>query len=270
MCIARLPNKQEIRFPVSIERDKLEVIDFEPPAFIPENMVYIPEGNFIFGERAFDDQFARTRLPGFLIGKYEVTIGEYMEFWRSLNDPQLKEQYRPRIDADISEGRKLLDLWDNNGKLLAPYKENMPVVGITPEAANAYMEYMSRKTNMHYRLPTALEWEKAARGVDGREYVWGNDYTPDLACINGPGTSVPRKHPEVSGSYPQDRSVYGVYDMTGNVRELVRNPASWQRYTAKGSSFRYSQRFARVATHAYASNLSDLGFRCAVELPAKK
>ena len=267
--IATLPNKREIRFPVVIERNKLEVIDFDPPVNIPDNMVYIPEGNFIFGERAFDDQFARTRLPGFLIGKYEVTIGEYMEFWQSLNDPALKEQYRPRIDADSKAGRKLLNLWDDQGKLLAPYKANMPVVGVTTEAVNAYMKYMSGKTNMCYRLPTALEWEKAARGVDGREYVWGNDYTPDLACIGIPGQTDQRNHPESIGSYPLDRSVYGVFDMTGNVRELVRNPASWQHYTAKGSSFRYSQRFARVATHAYASNLSDLGFRCAVELPAK-
>ena len=267
--IASLPNGRGLRFPVSIGRNKLEVINFDPPGAIPDNMVYIPEGNFIFGERTFDDQFARTRLPAFLIGKYEVTIGEYLKFWQSLTDPALKEQYRSRIDADIANGRKLLDLWDDQGNLLAPYKADMPVVGITPEAVNAYMKYMSRKTNMHYRLPTALEWEKAARGVDGRVYVWGNDYTPGLACISEPGQTVQKKHPATSGSYPQDRSVYGVFDMTGNVRELVHNPTSWQRYTAKGSSFRYSQRLARVANNAYASNLSDLGFRCAVELPVK-
>ena len=58
--------------------------------------------------------------------------------------------------------------------------------------------------------------------------------------------------------------------MTGNVRELVTNTDSWQHFTAKGSSFRYSQRFARLANQAYASNLSDVGFRCVVELPRAK
>ena len=269
MITAHLPDNREIRFPISIERDRVEVLDFDPPAVIPENMVYIPEGNFIFGERAFDDQFARKRLLAFLIGKYEVTLGEYLRFWKSLKDPALKEQYKARIDGDIKKGRKLLDLWDDKGKLAAPYKENMPVIGVTPEAVNAYMEYMSSRTKLHYRLPTALEWEKAARGVDGREYVWGNDYKYNRACVSGRNKDEMKSHPVSSGSYPEDRSVYGVMDMTGNVRELVTNPGSWQYYTAKGSSFRYSQRFARTASQAYASNLSDVGFRCAVELPAK-
>lgn len=267
---ARMPDNREIRFPVSIERDKLEILEFDPPGDIPHNMVYIPEGNFIFGERAFDDQFARVRLPAFLIGKYEVSVKEYLEFWNSLSDPALKEQYKAKIDADINNGRKLLDLWDDHGKVLAPYKSDMPIIGITPEAVNAYMEYMSKKTNMHYRLPTALEWEKAARGVDGREYVWGNDYQYNRACVSGSNKDEIKNHPVSSGSYPEDRSVYGVFDMTGNVRELVTNPGSWQYYTAKGSSFRYSQRFSRVTSQAYASNLSDVGFRCAVELSDKK
>ena len=143
----------------------------------------------------------------------------------------------------------------------------MPVIGVTPEAAEAYMQYMSKKSGMRYRLPTALEWEKAARGVDGREYVWGNNYNANYACVSSNADGGRKNQPVSCGSYPMDCSVYGAYDMTGNVRELVTNIDSWQHFTAKGSSFRYSQRFARVANQAYASNLSDVGFRCVVELP---
>ena len=270
VLFAHLPDNREIRFPVNIQRDQLEVLDFDPPALIPENMVFIPEGNFIFGERAFDDQFARTRLPAFLIGKYEVSIEEYLEFWNSLNDPTQKEQFRARIEDNTRNGRKLLDLWDDRGKIRDPYKANMPVIGVTPEAAEAYMQYMSKKTGMRYRLPTALEWEKAARGVDGREYVWGNNYNANYACVSTKTPGSIKSQPVSCGSYPKDCSVYGAYDMTGNVRELVTNTDSWQHFTAKGSSFRYSQRFARLANQAYASNLSDVGFRCVVELPRAK
>ena len=267
MLFAHLPDNREIRFPVNIQRDQLEVLDFDPPEVVPENMVFIPEGNFIFGERAFDDQFAMTRLPAFLIGKYEVSIGEYMNFWNSLTDPAKKEQFRARIEDNTRNGRKLLDLWDDNGKIREPYKENMPVIGVTPEAAEAYMQYMSKKSGMRYRLPTALEWEKAARGVDGREYVWGNNYNANYACVSSDAAGGREKQPVSCGSYPQDCSVYGVFDMTGNARELVTTHGSWRYYTAKGASFRYSRRFARVANQAYASNLSDVGFRCVVELP---
>ena len=270
MLFAHLPDNREIRFPVNIQRDQLEVLDFDPPEVVPENMVFIPEGNFIFGERAFDDQFAMTRLPAFLIGKYEVSIGEYMNFWNSLTDPAKKEQFRARIEDNTRNGRKLLDLWDDNGKIREPYKENMPVIGVTPEAAEAYMQYMSKKSGMRYRLPTALEWEKAARGVDGREYVWGNNYNANYACVSSDAAGGREKQPVSCGSYPQDCSVYGVFDMTGNARELVTTHGSWRYYTAKGASFRYSRRFARVANQAYASNLSDVGFRCVVELPRAK
>jgi formylglycine-generating enzyme required for sulfatase activity len=143
----------------------------------------------------------------------------------------------------------------------------MPIIGVTPEAVNAYMDYMSRKTNMHYRLPTALEWEKAARGVDGREYVWGNTFQKDAACLNTLDQTAPGNIPAETGTYPADCSVYGIYDMTGNARELVTNPGGWQYYTVKGSSFNLSENSARLTAHAYAFNLSDVGFHCAVSAP---
>ena len=113
---------------------------------------------------------------------------------------------------------------------------------------------------------TLLEWEKAARGVDGREYVWGGEYSENYACVSS-SSDRPRQLPSVVASFPMDRSVYGVYDLAGNVRELVTNPGGTQYYTAKGSSFKLSQRFARAAAHSYAFDFSDTGFRCAVDLP---
>ena len=227
-------------------------------------MVYIPSGNFIFGDPTFDDQAVSIALPAFFISKYEVTIGEYLKFWKSLSSDELRERYRAYVDDITHKGRKLMPLWDNNGNLNTPYTKQMPVIGITAEAAEAYCQYMSKQTNFHYRLPTALEWEKAARGVDGREYVWGDEYRNGMACINQLDQTTPGNIPSPVGKYPADCSVYGIYDLTGNARELVTTPDKGQYHAVKGSSFNLSQRFARVAAHAYASNLSDVGFRCAV------
>jgi hypothetical protein len=76
-------------------------------------------------------------------------------------------------------------------------------------------------------------------------------------------------YPKSVGNAPQDRSIYGIYDLTGSAREIATNqdvPGSPSYYTVKGSSFKLTERFARLANHGYASNPSDVGFRCVVEV----
>ena len=62
---AKLPDGRELRFPATVERDQQEMLQINIPANSPENMVYIPGGSFIFGDRTFDEQHARTQLPDF-------------------------------------------------------------------------------------------------------------------------------------------------------------------------------------------------------------
>lgn len=261
---------RKLQFPVEVIRDNTAELNLSLPQRTPENMIYIPGGSFIFGDRTFDDQFARIRLDAFFISQHEVTIGEYMKFWHSLKSAGLKERYRAYVDNTAAQGRKLMPLWDDSGKLMVPYTERMPIVGITVEAMESYCQYMTEQTGFAYRLPTALEWEKAARGVDGREYVWGNTFRKNAACLSTQDHPSGGDIPAEVGTHPEDRSVYGIYDMTGNARELVSNPGGWQYYTVKGSSFNLSESFARLAAHAYAFNLSDVGFRCAVSVPDEK
>ena len=259
-------DRKIMQFPVTLERDQREELKLDIPEKFPENMIYIPDGSFIFGDRTFDDQFARIRLDAFFISRYEVTIGEYLNFWQSLPSSELKERYRAYVENPAEQSRKLMPLWDDSGKLISSYALRMPVVGITVEAMEAYCKYMTGKTGFAYRLPTALEWEKAARGVDGREYVWGNTFRKNAACLKTSDSNVGTTPQEV-GKFSDDCSVYGVYDMTGNARELVTNPGSWQYYTVKGASFKLPENSARLTAHAYSFNLSDVGFRCAVSAP---
>ncbi|MEU3986178.1 SUMF1/EgtB/PvdO family nonheme iron enzyme [Streptomyces sp. NPDC026672] len=94
---------------------------------------------------------------------------------------------------------------------------NHPVWTVPPEAADAYADWLSRRTGRAFRLPTEAEWEYAAGGGDGREFPWGEGFGPDRANTveHGPLTTTP------VGIYPAGRSPFGADDMGGNVEEYV-------------------------------------------------
>jgi len=96
-------------------------------------------------------------------------------------------------------------------------RENHPVHGISHEAMLAYCDWLSGATGWRYRLPTEVEWEKAARGEDGRAYPWGDRFEPGRANTRevglGDTTTV--------GAFPGGASPYGVLDLAGNVEECT-------------------------------------------------
>jgi formylglycine-generating enzyme required for sulfatase activity len=92
---------------------------------------------------------------------------------------------------------------------------NFPVVGVSWPEAEAYCKWLSANTGKNYRLPTEAEWEKAARGMDGRKYPWGNEW--DEARCNSFECNLNRTSPV--GIFLQGESPYSCRDMAGNVWE---------------------------------------------------
>ena len=265
---ASAPGYPPIQTPLSIRSGAVNRIELELPNTIPAGTVYIPAGEFYLTNRSLG-VLEKMRLPGFFIARNEVTFGDYLPFWRQLKTPAERNRYRARIvDRDTGE---VVELWDDQGRLRAPYRPELPVVGITGEAAAAFCRYLGERLGLTCRLPTAAEWEKAARGSDSREYVWGDEYVPGKALLADHPEAAGHPAGAAPGSFPEDTSRPGVSDLTGNVRELVTEPELGPGYYAiKGGSFATAPVLARCGHTDYTAEPGpDLGFRYVVEFPSR-
>ncbi len=172
----------------------------------PGDMVPVPAGEFVMGSDDIDtEDLAKTYWPvkvrfyederpvrkvyieDYYIDMYEVTNGRYKEF----------------VEA---AGYAYPSRW--KGGVYPDGKADHPATDVSWYDAEAYCAWAGK------RLPTEEEWEKAARGTDGRVYPWGNEYDKSKANIDTGRT-------EPVGNYETDVSPYGVYDMGGSVMEWV-------------------------------------------------
>jgi serine/threonine-protein kinase len=96
---------------------------------------------------------------------------------------------------------------------------DVPVSFIDWFDARAYCRWMEKRASAPIRLATELEWEKAARGADGRVYPWGDRFDPTFCKMRDSRAFAPQ--PEPIGTFPTDESPYGVHDMAGGMREWV-------------------------------------------------
>ncbi|MCA9484434.1 MAG: SUMF1/EgtB/PvdO family nonheme iron enzyme [Nitrospina sp.] len=160
-------------------------------------MIKVPEGVFTRGSHMGDiDEKPEQEVyvDAFWVDKYEVTVEAYNKF---------------RKAADYVEPS--VPFFEGDHELLKTPK--FPVVGVSWYDAVNYCSWAGK------RLLTEAEWEKAARGTHGLAYPWGNEMLPRRANIKGTADDYAYMAPV--GTYPMGRSVYGVYDMSGNVSEWV-------------------------------------------------
>jgi formylglycine-generating enzyme required for sulfatase activity len=198
------------------------------------DMVDVPAGAFTLGS---DEPGTLSRrqldLPAFQIDKYEVTNAQYDRFVQETGHPAPWGTF-PDAQADD------------------------PVTNVSWQDAQAYCEWAGK------RLPTEAEWEKAARGTDGRIYPWGDQWDQDMANLEqaNAGSIQP------VGSYPDGASPFGAHDMSGNVWEWVEDwfGADQSAKVIRGGAWNAISQWGQTTARnsARPTNAQDnLGFRCA-------
>ncbi len=250
------PTPTPLPTPTPAPTSEAEATKGPTPLPVTDIMIEIPAGPFTMGSDAGNEDEAPARevdLPAFEIDKFEVTNADFAQF---------VEATGYQTDAE-KEGRT------KNWRGAAEGKDNHPVVFVSWNDAMAYCQWLDK------RLPTEAEWEKAARGTDGRMYPWGNEWDPSKANVKDTGL----RGTAAVGSFGAGASPYGVEDMAGNVWEWA---ADWYE-ACPGSSYQsdyFGQRFrvqrgggwfetADFVTTTYRNANSetaasdDLGFRCA-------
>jgi formylglycine-generating enzyme required for sulfatase activity len=176
------------------------------PSLEPE-MILIPGGEFLMGSDPNVDDDAkdneqpqhRLYLPQFYLARTPVTNVQYAAF--------LEEN-------DLDEPKHWID-----GKPPTEWEDH-PVIYVSWRDSMAYCHWLVQVTGKPYTLPSEAEWEKGARGTDGRIYPWGNHW--DSQKCN-PGKLDTGYYTSPVGTYPTGSSPYGLLDMAGNIWEWTRS-----------------------------------------------
>ena len=253
-------------------------------------MVFVPEGEFIMGADPSFQGINPDELPAhsvyldaFWIDKTEVTNSMYAQFLNEIDNQEeggtlWLDEEDPNVGLELRGStwipRSNYQRYEN-----ANYSntDNYPVFEVTWFGAQAYCKWADK------RLPTEAEWEKAARGVDGRLYPWGEEDKINHRCDGANVSGCGIWNLDV-GQHPSGSSPYGAQDMLGNVWEWTadwydenyylqsadknpQGPSAGKYKTIRGSSWEFS--FVPITKRGKNSpELSDaaLGFRCAADV----
>ncbi len=214
--------------------------------------------------RWFEVETRKTlELPAYRIDSTPVTNAAYFEF------VQQTQHRQPFVTPELWRSYRLIHNYDAVQRFLwqagkpPQGRDQHPAVLVSRADAAAYCRWRGEREGRPLRLPTEAEWEKAARGTDGRYFPWGNAFLASRlnSYDKGPYDTVP------VGQFPQGKSPYGVLDMAGQVFEWTSTPyrGDPQRYTVKGGSWDdYPGVTRSAARHGRPADIKHIliGFRC--------
>lgn len=187
----------------------------------------------------YESEFRRETLKSqaFEITRTLITNRQYAAFVRATGHRS------PDVDRATWRGYGLIHPYSRTRRHAwrrdapPPGRENHPVVLVSHADARAYAAWLSQKTGRRWRLPFEIEWEKAARGADGRRFPWGDAFDPKRlnSADNGPFDTVP------VGMYPSGASPPGLLDAAGQVFEWTSSSSGAKtgggRFIVKGGSW---------------------------------
>ena len=246
LLVVRAPQTDEVRVPVYVGRE--EHVDFRRPgatqsasillpkkSTVPRHEVYVPAGWFRSGG---DDMAANSAPPqnvwleGFVIDRFPVTNRQYLAFLEAMvregqEDLALRCAPRERAASGETLGALIYGRSDDGFFCLQSdgdgdvWNLDWPVVQLDWDSAVEFAKWRATTTGLPWRLPHELEWEKAARGVDGRFHPWGDFADPSWCCMRESHSASPLL--TLVDTYPVDESPYGLRGASGNVSDWCAN-----------------------------------------------
>ncbi len=250
----------------SLGQERAEISAVQPKSaagehsepFVPE-MVFIQAGSFTKGssqperelayqldeaaywhrltreQKWYDSELDRqvAYTGSYHISKTAITNEQYAYFIQATNHPA------PAVSKETWQSYELVHPYQRTMRFQwadrrPPVgREQHPVVLVSYADATAYAVWLSRKTGQNWRLPGLDEWERAARGDDGRAFPWGDAFDENRLNSHDAGPF----DTEVAGSYPNGASPHGVLDMAGQVFEWIGGEPEHSRAWVKGGSW---------------------------------
>jgi serine/threonine protein kinase/formylglycine-generating enzyme required for sulfatase activity len=270
-----LPDHAPVRYPILLARGEDLRLTIPVPLLtqVPEGFVYVPHGRFLFGSAA-DEEVRRAffntaplhpvETGAYLIARNETTYAEWLSYLGAL-PPKERARRTPKVSgltgalelAQLEGGEWQLTLQPTTRVYTARSGEmihyesrkrrfiqdwlRFPVSGISLEDAEDYARWLDATGKVPgARLCDEHEWERAARGADGREFPHGDRLEPDDANIDATYGKQPLAFgPDEVGSHPASRSPFGLDDACGNVFEWTTSKLAARENVLRGGAYYY-------------------------------
>ncbi|MCO4748271.1 MAG: SUMF1/EgtB/PvdO family nonheme iron enzyme [Proteobacteria bacterium] len=295
LCILEHPDCATVRYPVEITR--LGTWTPERPVVLPkrhqlgQDAIYVPEGWFRVGgdpKAAQALPSSKVWLPAVVIDRFPVTNRQYIRFLDALvaaGREQEALEHVPRERGSLGARGAMIYGRDGAGKFVLTEDDDgdlwladWPVCMVDAVGAAAFLRWRAEQTGLPWRLPGELEWEKAARGADGRLFPWGDAFDASWACTQESHAEGPKL--VTVREFPLDESPYGVRGLAGNMADWCLEQlttstdldasANLPRKIIRGGAWSFASRLARAArraSHEPRYRYSDFGFRGAYTPP---
>jgi len=278
VVVVSTPGRVLVRAPILVERGGEIAIEASAPPYaadVPDGFIYIPAGDFLYGNANEEDRstfFATTPLrrrstPAYLIGRTEVTFGEWLAYVDALPQkeraaklPTVEKVTGGVVVRPDGAGHWRIELQPEHQRFAAGWGEHLiypgrtrhgsqdwrrfPVIGVSSDNMVAYAAWLDRTGKLPgARLCSEVEWERAARGADGRPYPGGSQLAPDDANLDVTH-GVGKAGLDEVGSHLGSTSPFGLFDMCGNAFELTLSERDG--YVIRGGSYALDRKTAHL------------------------